>query len=44
VADYRLVQGSHRLRIEQEGYQSTSETVVITGPGPMRRSYNLEPQ
>jgi hypothetical protein len=44
VADYRLSPGTHRLRIEQEGYQTKIETVVVTGANPIRRRYSLEPQ
>ena len=44
VTDYRLMQGPHHLRIEQEGYRTRTETVVVAGPTPIRRRYNLEPQ
>ena len=44
VADYRLSPGSHRLRIEQEGYRTKKETIVVEGPNPIRRRYSLEPQ
>ena len=44
VADYRLLPGTYRLRIEQEGYRTKRETLVITGPNPIRRRYSLEPQ
>ncbi len=43
VADYALAPGKYRLRIEQEGYRSKSETIVVTGPNPIRRRYSLEP-
>jgi serine/threonine-protein kinase len=43
VADYPLTTGKYRLRIEQEGYRSKNETIVITGPNPIRRRYSLEP-
>jgi serine/threonine protein kinase len=43
VADYPLPLGTHRLRIEQEGYRTKSETIVVTGPNPIRRHYSLEP-
>jgi len=36
--------GTHRLRIEQEGYRTKTETVVVAGPTPIRRHYSLEPQ
>jgi hypothetical protein len=43
IADYPLPIGSHRLRIEQEGYRTKLETIVVTGPNPIRRRYILEP-
>ncbi|MGZ8398530.1 MAG: protein kinase domain-containing protein [Gemmatimonadales bacterium] len=43
VADHPVRPGKHRLRIEQEGYRTKLETIVVTGPTPIRREYNLEP-
>jgi hypothetical protein len=43
VADYPLLVGTYRLRIEQEGYRTKRETIVVTGPNPIRRRYSLEP-
>jgi serine/threonine protein kinase len=43
VADYPLPAGTYRLRIEQEGYRTKRETIVVTGPNPIRRRYSLEP-
>jgi hypothetical protein len=43
VADYPLAPGTYRLRIEQEGYRPKIETIVVTGPNPIRRRYSLEP-
>jgi predicted Ser/Thr protein kinase len=43
IADYPLPIGTHRLRIEQEGYRTKYETIVVTGPNPIRRRYSLEP-
>jgi serine/threonine protein kinase len=43
IADYPLPLGTHRLRIEQEGYRTKVETIVVTGPNPIRRRYSLEP-
>jgi len=43
VTDYPLPPGRHRVRLEQEGYQTKEEIVVVTGPAPVRRSYSLEP-
>jgi hypothetical protein len=43
VAEYPLAPGRYRLRIEQEGYRSKNETIIVTGPNPIRRRYSLEP-
>jgi serine/threonine protein kinase len=43
VADYPLEPGTYRLRIEQEGYRSKVEAIVVSGPNPIRRRYSLEP-
>jgi predicted Ser/Thr protein kinase len=43
VADYPLQPGRYRLRIEQEGYRTKTEIIVVTGPNPIRRRYSLEP-
>jgi serine/threonine protein kinase len=43
VADHRLEPGTYRLRIEQEGFRTKSETIVVKGPNPIRRRYSLEP-
>jgi len=43
IADYPLPVGTHRIRIEQEGYLTTVETIVVTGSASIRRRYNLEP-
>jgi serine/threonine-protein kinase len=43
VVDYPLPVGTHRVRIEQEGYRTKVETVVVTGSSPIRRRYSLEP-
>jgi serine/threonine protein kinase len=43
VADYPLPPGTYRLRIEQEGYRTKRETIVVSGPNPIRRRYSLEP-
>jgi predicted Ser/Thr protein kinase len=44
VADHRLSPGTYRLRIEQEGYRTKKETIVVNGPNPIRRRFSLEPQ
>jgi hypothetical protein len=41
VANYRLAQGTHRLRIEKAGYQPLSETIVVKGTRPITRRYDL---
>jgi serine/threonine protein kinase len=43
IADYPLPLGTHRLRIEQEGYRTKIETIIVTGPNPIRRRYLLDP-
>jgi len=43
VADYPLQPGKYRLRIEQEGYRTKTEILIVTGPNPIRRRYSLEP-
>lgn len=42
VVDYPLPLGTHRIRIEQEGYVTKIETLVVTGTNPIRRRYLLE--
>ena len=43
VTDYPLQPGRYQIRIEQEGYASKTETLVITGSSPVRRRFSLEP-
>ncbi len=43
VVDHPLRPGRHRLRIEQEGYRTKVETILVTGEVPIRRAYSLEP-
>lgn len=43
VADHRLELGSYRIRIEQEGFRTKTEAIVVRGPNPIRRRYILEP-
>ncbi len=43
VADHPLPPGRYRLRIEQEGYRTKTETIVVSGPNPIRRRYTLDP-
>lgn len=42
VSDYPVLPGRHRLRLEQEGYVTKIETIVVTG-APIRRTFTLEP-
>ena len=41
VTNHRLSRGSHRLRIEQKGYQTLTETIMVKGTGPVIRRYEL---
>jgi tRNA A-37 threonylcarbamoyl transferase component Bud32 len=41
VTNHRLSLGTHRLRIEQKGYQTLTETIVVKGTGPVTRRYDL---
>ena len=43
IIDIQVLPGKHRLRLEQEGYLTKVETIVVTGSGPIKRKYNLEP-
>jgi serine/threonine protein kinase len=44
VANRALEVGrSYRIRVEREGYRTRRETITVTGPNPIRRSYVLEP-
>ncbi len=43
IADYPLPVGTHRIRLEQEGYLTRTETIVVTGSSQIRRRYDLEP-
>ncbi len=41
ITNHRLTAGTHRLRVEQKGYQSVAETVVIKSSRPVNRRYEL---
>jgi hypothetical protein len=43
IMDIQVLPGKHHLRLEQEGYLTKIETIIVTGSGPIRRTYNLEP-
>ncbi len=44
ITNHRLPLGTHRLRIEQKGYQTVTETIVVKSTGPVTRRYNLRRQ
>jgi hypothetical protein len=41
IRNHRLQSGTHRLRLEQKGYQTLTETIVVKGTGPVTRRYDL---
>lgn len=43
ITDIQVLPGKHRIRLEQEGYLTKVETLIVTGSAPIRRKYNLEP-
>jgi serine/threonine protein kinase len=43
ITDIQVLPGKHRIRLEQEGYLTKLETIMVSGPGPIKRKYNLEP-
>jgi serine/threonine-protein kinase len=43
ISDLPILPGRHLIRLEQEGYLTKLETIVVTGAGPIRRKYDLEP-
>ena len=43
IIDIQVLPGKHRIRLEQEGYLTKVETIMVTGSGPIKRQYNLEP-
>ncbi len=43
ITDIQVLPGKHRIRLEQEGYLTKVETFMVTGSGPIKRKYNLEP-
>jgi serine/threonine protein kinase len=44
ISNHRLSLGTHRLRIDQKGYRTVSETVVVKGSQPISRRYVLRRQ
>jgi serine/threonine protein kinase len=43
ITDIQVLPGKHRIRLEQEGYLTKVETIMVSGSGPITRKYNLEP-
>ena len=41
ITGHRLPLGTHRLRVEQKGYRTVTETIVVKGTGPVNRRYQL---
>jgi serine/threonine protein kinase len=41
ITNHRLTAGTHRLRVEQKGYQTVAETIVIRSSRPVNRRYDL---
>jgi hypothetical protein len=44
ISNHRLAAGTYRLRIEQKGYRTVSETIVVKGTRPISRRYVLRRQ
>ena len=44
VANHQLEVGrSYRIRVEREGFRTKRETITVSSPNPIRRSYVLDP-
>jgi hypothetical protein len=44
VANHPLEVGrKYRIRVEREGYRTKRETITVSSPNPIRRSYVLDP-
>ena len=43
ITDIQVLPGKHRIRLEQEGYLTKVETLMVTGSGEIKRKYTLEP-
>ena len=41
ITNHRLPAGTHRLRVEQKGYRTVTETIVVKGTAPVTRRYQL---
>ncbi len=44
IAHHRLPLGTHRLRVQQKGYQTVTETIAVKSTGPVTRRYTLRRQ
>jgi tRNA A-37 threonylcarbamoyl transferase component Bud32 len=44
ITNHKLAPGTYRLRLEQKGYRAMSETIVVKGPRPVHRYYELRRQ
>jgi hypothetical protein len=44
IANYQLPVGQRvELRVERDGYKTRRESIMVSGPNPIRRRYILEP-
>jgi serine/threonine protein kinase len=41
ITNHRLTPGTYRLRVEQKGYRTAAETIVVKGTRPIHRRYDL---
>jgi serine/threonine protein kinase len=44
ISNHRLTPGTYRLRIQQKGYRTIFETIVVKGTRPITRHYDLRRQ
>jgi hypothetical protein len=44
ITNHRLTTGTHRLRVEQKGYRTLTETIVVKDTRPILRRYDLRRQ
>jgi serine/threonine protein kinase len=44
ITNHKLSPGTYRLRLEQRGYRTMSETIVVKGARPVHRYYELRRQ
>jgi hypothetical protein len=43
IANHPVPLGRVELRVERDGYKTRRESIMISGPNPVRRRYILEP-